>query len=424
MRRAAARWVWGLLLVALPAGPVVADESDCHGPFKGRKLSPGELSAVLEAHKKALSRRGGSGGAAQAETSQAGLADLCGADLSWANLSRAYLREANLSGADLGVANLSGADLGGVNLSGAHLVLTNLSGAYIGVANLSGADLREANLSGAFLGGANLSSASLEMADLAGALFAPRPGPPDIPALAFAKNLRSMRTALGSLPALTEIREAFKKSGFRDVERDFTYLIKATQEAEELKNNPLEGWLNRVFFRWTCAYGAEPGRCLLLLFALAGLLSPVYLYALARPGGGGLWAIWSADRVHKSEGQADPVRLSFAEPFPPAAEARTEPSYLAAFRPPPRKPGPLARARRSLGRLLNAWGLALYFSLLSAFHFGWRDLNVGNWIARVQPREYALRPTGWVRVVSGLQSLISVYLVALWVLSYFGRPFE
>jgi hypothetical protein len=29
-----------------------------------------------------------------------------------------------------------------------------------------------------------------------------------------------------------------------------------------------------------------------------------------------------------------------------------------------------------------------------------------------------------VRTVSGLQSLFSVYLLALWALSYFGRPFE
>jgi hypothetical protein len=61
---------------------------------------------------------------------------------------------------------------------------------------------------------------------------------------------------------------------------------------------------------------------------------------------------------------------------------------------------------------------------LSAFHIGWRDLNVGRWIARLQPGEYTLRTIGWVRVVSGLQSLISVYLVALWVLTYFGRPFD
>ena len=34
------------------------------------------------------------------------------------------------------------------------------------------------------------------------------------------------------------------------------------------------------------------------------------------------------------------------------------------------------------------------------------------------------RATGWVRVVSGVQSLISIYLLALWALTQFGRPFE
>jgi hypothetical protein len=66
----------------------------------------------------------------------------------------------------------------------------------------------------------------------------------------------------------------------------------------------------------------------------------------------------------------------------------------------------------------------LYFSLLSAFNIGWREVNVGAWMARLQPREYTLRATGWVRTVAGLQSLLSVYLLALWVLTYFGRPFE
>ena len=42
----------------------------------------------------------------------------------------------------------------------------------------------------------------------------------------------------------------------------------------------------------------------------------------------------------------------------------------------------------------------------------------------LQRREYILRATGWVRCVSGLQSIISVYLIALWVFTYFGRPFE
>ncbi len=61
---------------------------------------------------------------------------------------------------------------------------------------------------------------------------------------------------------------------------------------------------------------------------------------------------------------------------------------------------------------------------MSAFHIGFRELNVGNWLARLQPREYILKATGWVRFVSGLQSLLSVYLLALWALTYFGRPFQ
>jgi hypothetical protein len=67
---------------------------------------------------------------------------------------------------------------------------------------------------------------------------------------------------------------------------------------------------------------------------------------------------------------------------------------------------------------------ALYFSLLSAFHIGWREINVSHWIAQVSPQEYTLRSTGWVKVLSGIQSLISVYLIALWALTYFGSPFE
>jgi hypothetical protein len=60
----------------------------------------------------------------------------------------------------------------------------------------------------------------------------------------------------------------------------------------------------------------------------------------------------------------------------------------------------------------------------SAFHIGWRELNVGAWISRIQPKEYEMRATGWVRVAAGLQSLLSVYLIALWTLTYFGRPFQ
>jgi uncharacterized protein YjbI with pentapeptide repeats len=91
-------------------------------------------------------------------------ANFSGADLSEANLSRAYLSRANLSRA-----NLSGADLSEANLSRAYLSRANLSRAYLSEANLSGADLSEANLSEANLSGANLSGANLSRANLSGA---------------------------------------------------------------------------------------------------------------------------------------------------------------------------------------------------------------------------------------------------------------
>ena len=45
--------------------------------------------------------------------------------------------------------------------------------------------------------------------------------------------------------------------------------------------------------------------------------------------------------------------------------------------------------------------IALYFSLLSATRIGWRDINIGDWINRLQRREYTLKAEGWVRTVDG-----------------------
>lgn len=114
--------------------------------------------------------------------------------------------------------------------------------------------------------------------------------------------------------------------------------------------------------------------------------------------------MWSSERVNNNGGEENPVRLTVESPFPGARAFNT-------------------RWQKWL-RWPRGLLVAFDFSLLSAFHVGWRDFNVGNWIVRIQPREYTLKATGWVRVVSGVQSLISVYLLALRALAYFGRPFE
>jgi hypothetical protein len=83
-----------------------------------------------------------------------------------------------------------------------------------------------------------------------------------------------------------------------------------------------------------------------------------------------------------------------------------------------------ANVERLHARGLAAVGWSAYFSLLSTFQIGFRDFSVGSWLTRTQPRQFVLEATGWVRTVSGLQSLLSVYLLAMWVLTYFGRPFQ
>ncbi len=158
----------------------------------------------------------------------------------------------------------------------------------------------------------------------------------------------------------------------------------------------IEGVLRLVFFEWTTGYGLHYGRPILILLGLIGVFTLVYLPALViapkRPDDSGIFRIWPAGRI-KPSGEGIEV----------ADDATVD---------------------RLNARGIAALGQAFYFSIISAFHIGWRDLNVGSWIARMQPREYALRATGWVRVVSGVQSLISVYLIAMWALTYFGRPFE
>ena len=364
----------GLLLLAASHA---RSQDACNGPYKGKSISPEELADVLAAHRKWL-----------VNEPFGQKANLCGAVL-----IRANLREANLSQADLKGAALDEADLKG--------------------AKLLGADLRRANLSAvllhkAFLFDTELTKANVSSADVSAVTFEPR-SLPDIRSIAFARPLSTMRFEYNPR-ALHELREAFKKAGLRQQEREVTYAIKHTERHKGWNDRyagifqRIESIFNLIFFELTCAYGMAPGRPLLILVGLIPGFAIPYSLALRSRSDAGIWAVWLTDRVHKYPGEEKPVRVTDTHPLP--------------------NPWPPGQGWAHLGRLVRAAFIGLYFSLLSAFHIGWRELNVGNWISRLQPREYTLRATGWVRVVSGIQSLLSVYLLALWALTYFGRPFE
>ena len=158
----------------------------------------------------------------------------------------------------------------------------------------------------------------------------------------------------------------------------------------------LEGVFPLVFFQLPTGWGLHYGRPIVILLVFTFLMTMVYMVPLSVGGAGKgrdcIYRIWPRGRI---EDEGNVPQTADDE-----SVERLHPKGLAVLT------------------------FAFYFSVLSAFQIGWRKFNVGSWIARLQPREYFLRARGWVRVVSGSQSLVSVYLLAMWALTYFGRPFQ
>ena len=363
----------------------------------GKVRSPADLDEILQQHKRWLNSNEKSGPGADLW-----FADLHGANLRGADLSNASLLGADLSGAHLDEANLSGADLRGVSLIEASLI---------------GANLRDADLNGTDLRGADLVGAQLYRA-----FFEPKSLPP-IDSISLAQGMEQMTYFIPG--PLTQLRKQFQDTGYREQERAITCALNRRDAApSKLRASLEEKWKSvrgRPFdegkvvpfksvvegaFRWiafdlTCEYGLSYGRPLRIVGVLWLLFSLIYAAFMQLPGTSGIYFIGTRVWRGRSNTQAIQIR---PEPIPAASPLWKKPFLWL----------------RSEWRVLRA---AMFFSLMSAFNIGFRDINFGRWLRLLTKREYDLKAVGWARTVSGFQSLLSVYLIALWVLSYFGRPF-
>lgn len=420
----------------LSLGETAFGEDGCNGPYNHQSPgSPEALKKILDTHEAWI----------KAGRPKADQVNLCGivlskVDLKGADLRDALLRDADLTGSDVQGAKLERADLGGAVLTGANFQDADLTEATLSHADLAKANFRKAKLTEAVLTDAvateaifteaDLRKAVLKSADFTGAyldtdldgvVLEVKPGHiPNVPSLALANNLFKLKYAV-SPHSLVELREAFRKAGMRREEREMTYAIR---HEERLRSNMVENVFNWFLFELPTAYGMEPGRALMFLAALVVLFAIPYTIMLrpmvkrespssviiegerARlcwPVPAGIWAVRLGDGIHKW-GDDQPVLLTTEFVFPRAR--------------------PIDAPHGHAVHWVLACIAGLYFSALSSFQMGWRELNVGTWMTRLQPREYTIRATGWVRTVSGIQSLMSVYLLALWALTYFGRPFE
>jgi hypothetical protein len=436
--------LFGLACLGLLLGmPTLAQEQltqeTCPHP-KGWKPTNGELQRVLSDHRQWVEKQKTT---PPGQTPSEGRANLCNADLGGAKLNEADLFEAklnkaNLSGAELNKAILVGAELNEATLFGAELNEANLFGAKLNKAILVAAELNEADLSLAELNEANLfgaklnkatleeaklnkanlseaqlqeaimisgsvAGAHLDHADLTAAHYAPNSPAPD-GYVARIKGLQTVTFPYGEEVGLVQLRDLLQKAGLRDLERQATFAIENGRTNNSIANwreNPkgaVDGVFRKVAFDFTTRYGLDPARPLFIIVAIWALLIPVYLWPIWRQPayskrGSGIYRVSPKDRIEvRSDGE-------------------------------PTLDNP-ARVERLHVRGISSLGWSAYFSLLSAFQIGFREFSVGTWLARAQPRIFALEATGWVRTMSGLQSLLSVYLLAMWLLTYFGRPFQ
>jgi uncharacterized protein YjbI with pentapeptide repeats len=335
-------------------------------------------------------------------------ADLRQADLSNANLSEADLSiagrrgleifparlgHANLSHATLFRANLSNAQLDGANLTNAaELREANLVHANLDRANLSGANLIQANLSNAYLHDAKLDDANFYLTILSGAYYEPKSNP-DVTGIAYARDLEFVTYGENSGP-LFQLRKQFQDNGFREAERKITYALNRRRAQSD---SPAERWFKTIAFDWTCQYGMSPGRALRIWLTLFLLCCIIYAVFIHLPGKSGLYRVAKTQKDEPDE-QIVPRQIL------------SRPRWLI----------PL-RLLTCESRVIY-W--AVFFSLMSAFNIGFRQIDFGRWLRLLPRTEFDLKAKGWMRTIAGFQSLISVYLITLWALSYFGRPFE
>ena len=396
-----------------------------HGDLQQARLSGARLEGAILDHARldGADLRGGHLAQADLRNSSLNGADLRGADLGSANLSGSILVGADLSGANLNGANLANTDLSQALLTGADLEDANFQGAQMFNATLIRAGLTRADLSETQLFGADFSNAiivdtdfsranlaganltgtrlfsnrldetGLDQIDLAGVVFEPSDAAMAmikrrLGELARAKNLGLMTFHNDPYP-LENLQRLLKQNDFPRQTLEITYALRRGQRRKASSEGTLlervGSYLRLAFIEFPIEYGASPFRPFLILGVLIFVFGLIYSVPLYKPSRrfGEIWRVTPREQFGRFN---DGV---FKEPL---------------------------QATRPVHFLIAFW-----YSFLSAMNIGGRIFNLDNLFVNIQPYEFHLRGTGWVRVLSGIQALITLYLILLTLLIYFEK---
>jgi pentapeptide repeat protein len=299
------------------------------------------------------------------------------------SLFRTNLRGADLSNRDLRCMSFIGADLTGATFFGA-----DVRGAFFNRATLVGANLERADMRGAIF----------YNADVDRMVYQPKHAPAPS-SLALARNLN--RITYDDDPTLLYgVKNALKERGYVDAHKSVIAALRRSHPPEDSQEtiahrskSAAGSAIQSVLFDWTCEFGSNAFRPLVVILLLWIICGAIYAAALLRNSSAGLFLISTGERIPKGKRAPHVLRVH-------------------------------ARKAYIVPRLLSAMSTGLFFSFRRTFHFGFKELDFGNWLKLLQAREFDIRAYGWPRVISGAQSILSIYLLALAIVSAFTTPFD
>jgi len=408
-------------------GAILIDADLNSADFSNAVLNGADLASA--------SRARGSAPGATPTTTQLNLRCLHQGGMSQAISDNDALLSGTLVNAGKGKTDATGAVFNSAQLSSACL-----DGAILAGANFSGASLTEADLNGADLSGTasaegDPGGADFTAANMNGAIYQPHQTT-DLLLMSKAVYLSGLEYQDDSQPIIS-LRNAFRDGGFLQQERDVTQAYQ-NHRPDFAANLPPAGkrsgyqelivwtrfseyWVSEAMFDRTCGWGADPGRPLWIIAFIALLCAPIYWIGMHfNLGRGGIYLVATGTPVAVDGASQRAVRV---EVHPKRDDGAKREPHLK-----PWTRGWLAAKRTAIwnlfGQEAGALKTALLFSLMSVFSIGYGSFDAGQWIRLLMGREFDLKARGWMRTLSGVQSLLGAGLLALSILSYFGHPFE
>ncbi len=187
-----------------------------------------------------------------------------------------------------------------------------------------------------------------------------------------------------------------------------------------LQNSPglfdrAEALLNIVLFEYTTDWGKKPNKAVTLIFYLFITFGLFYwlLFLLSRRFNAIRRSFGKYRPSSEDEEVESVVGLTREDFIPDIHDYTVRNKFLA----------------KHIFLALPLWclaclGRAFQFSLITTFHYGFRNLNLGSCVTRLQFEHYIIKTHGFIRFLTGIQSLVSLYLVVIFFVTYFGDPFS